>query len=89
MQLFEEWQTDLHGHRAIYRVAGSGPPVVLIHGWPLSGASAFFGEASRNAVLLALEDINGDGGINGQELEVRATQNPTSGATGTIFRTRP
>src|SRR5687768_315998 len=32
MQPFEEWQTELHGHRAIYRVAGSGPPVVLIHG---------------------------------------------------------
>jgi pimeloyl-ACP methyl ester carboxylesterase len=29
---FEEWQVDLHGHRAIYRIAGSGPPVVLIHG---------------------------------------------------------
>src|SRR5437868_8684676 len=23
---------ELHGHRVIYRVAGSGPPVVLIHG---------------------------------------------------------
>ena len=32
MQPFEEWQTELHGHRAIYRIAGSGPPVVLIHG---------------------------------------------------------
>jgi pimeloyl-ACP methyl ester carboxylesterase len=29
---FEEWQIELHGHRVIYRVAGSGPPVVLIHG---------------------------------------------------------
>jgi pimeloyl-ACP methyl ester carboxylesterase len=29
---FESWEADLHGHRAIYRVAGSGPPVVLIHG---------------------------------------------------------
>jgi pimeloyl-ACP methyl ester carboxylesterase len=29
---FDEWQVDLHGHRAIYRIAGSGPPVVLIHG---------------------------------------------------------
>jgi pimeloyl-ACP methyl ester carboxylesterase len=29
---FEEWQIDLHGHRAIYRIAGNGPPVVLIHG---------------------------------------------------------
>jgi pimeloyl-ACP methyl ester carboxylesterase len=29
---FDEWQIELHGHRAIYRIAGSGPPVVLIHG---------------------------------------------------------
>ncbi len=29
---FEEWQITLHGRRVIYRVAGSGPPVVLIHG---------------------------------------------------------
>jgi pimeloyl-ACP methyl ester carboxylesterase len=29
---FEEWEVDLHGHRVIYRLAGSGPPIVLIHG---------------------------------------------------------
>ena len=29
---FEAWEVDLHGHRAIYREIGSGPPVVLIHG---------------------------------------------------------
>lgn len=29
---FDEWQLELHGHRVIYRVAGQGPPVVLIHG---------------------------------------------------------
>ncbi|HEY1833271.1 MAG TPA: alpha/beta fold hydrolase [Solirubrobacteraceae bacterium] len=29
---FEEWEIQLHGRRVIYRVAGSGPPVVLIHG---------------------------------------------------------
>ena len=29
---FDEWEIGLHGHRAIYRIAGSGPPVVLIHG---------------------------------------------------------
>ena len=32
MPAFDEWQLDIHGHRVIYRVAGSGPPVVLIHG---------------------------------------------------------
>jgi pimeloyl-ACP methyl ester carboxylesterase len=31
-ELFEAWETELHGHRVIYRIAGSGPPVVLIHG---------------------------------------------------------
>ena len=29
---FDEWEIGLHGHRAIYRIAGDGPPVVLIHG---------------------------------------------------------
>jgi pimeloyl-ACP methyl ester carboxylesterase len=29
---FEAHEVDLHGHRATYRVAGSGPTVVLIHG---------------------------------------------------------
>ena len=29
---FQEWQIELHGRRVIYRIAGSGPPVVLIHG---------------------------------------------------------
>jgi pimeloyl-ACP methyl ester carboxylesterase len=29
---FEEWQIALHGRRVVYRIAGSGPPVVLIHG---------------------------------------------------------
>ena len=29
---FEPWEVELHGHRVIYRAAGEGPPVVLIHG---------------------------------------------------------
>jgi pimeloyl-ACP methyl ester carboxylesterase len=29
---FEEWQIELHGRRAVYRMAGSGPAVVLVHG---------------------------------------------------------
>jgi pimeloyl-ACP methyl ester carboxylesterase len=29
---FDAWEIDLHGHRAVYRIAGSGPAVVLIHG---------------------------------------------------------
>ena len=30
--MFEAWEIELHGHRVIYRTAGEGPPVVLIHG---------------------------------------------------------
>jgi pimeloyl-ACP methyl ester carboxylesterase len=29
---FDEWRIELHGRRVVYRIAGSGPPVVLIHG---------------------------------------------------------
>jgi len=32
VRLFDEWEIELHGHRVIYRIAGDGPPVVLIHG---------------------------------------------------------
>ncbi len=31
-QPFDAWEVELHGHRVIYRIAGDGPPVVLIHG---------------------------------------------------------
>src|SRR3954449_11776760 len=30
--MFEPRQLELHGHDVIYRTAGSGPPIVLIHG---------------------------------------------------------
>jgi pimeloyl-ACP methyl ester carboxylesterase len=30
--MFDAWEMDLHGHTVVYRVMGSGPPVVLIHG---------------------------------------------------------
>jgi pimeloyl-ACP methyl ester carboxylesterase len=29
---FEAWEVTLHGHKMMYRIAGDGPPVVLIHG---------------------------------------------------------
>jgi pimeloyl-ACP methyl ester carboxylesterase len=32
LPIFETWEMELHGHRVMYRMAGSGPPVVLIHG---------------------------------------------------------
>lgn len=32
MPSFEEWQIELHGRRAVYRIAGTGPAVVLVHG---------------------------------------------------------
>lgn len=35
---FEAWEVQLHGHRVIYRAAGEGPPVVLVHGMINSSA---------------------------------------------------
>ncbi len=29
---FEAWEVELHGHQVVCRIAGSGPPVVLVHG---------------------------------------------------------
>jgi pimeloyl-ACP methyl ester carboxylesterase len=29
---FDAWEIDLHGHQVVYRIAGSGPAVVLVHG---------------------------------------------------------
>ena len=29
---FRAWEIELHGHEVVYRMAGSGPPVVLVHG---------------------------------------------------------
>ncbi len=29
---FDAWELELHGHPVVYRTAGSGPPVVLVHG---------------------------------------------------------
>ena len=30
--MFDAWEIELHGHQVVYRVAGEGPPVVLVHG---------------------------------------------------------
>jgi pimeloyl-ACP methyl ester carboxylesterase len=43
---FDEWQIELHGRRVIYRVAGSGPPVVLIHG--MLNSSSHWREVALN-----------------------------------------
>jgi pimeloyl-ACP methyl ester carboxylesterase len=29
---FAAWDVELHGHRMVYRIAGDGPPIVLVHG---------------------------------------------------------
>jgi pimeloyl-ACP methyl ester carboxylesterase len=41
---FEAWQVELHGHEVIYRTAGSGPPLVLIHG--MVNSSRHWGEVA-------------------------------------------
>ncbi|MEZ5076004.1 MAG: alpha/beta fold hydrolase [Solirubrobacterales bacterium] len=45
---FEAHEVDLHGHRAVYRVAGDGPTVVLIHGM-INSSRHWEGVATRLA----------------------------------------
>lgn len=62
MAEFEEWEIVLHGRRTVYRVAGSGPPVVLIHGM-LNSSSHWQPVARRLAErhLVIAPDLIGHG----------------------------
>src|SRR5947209_4316711 len=42
---------------------------------PLTGNLASLGEPKRNAFLLAQDDVNADGGIDGRRLDVRFEDN--------------
>ena len=59
---FEEWEIALHGRRVIYRIAGSGPPVVLIHGM-LNSSRHWQAVADRLAVdhTVVAPDLIGHG----------------------------
>jgi len=59
---FEEWQIALHGRRVIYRIAGSGAPVVLIHGMLNSSShwQAVAEELARTHTVVA-PDLIGHG----------------------------
>jgi pimeloyl-ACP methyl ester carboxylesterase len=59
---FEEWEIVLHGRPTIYRVAGSGPPVVLIHGM-LNSSSHWQAVARRLATTntVVAPDLIGHG----------------------------
>jgi pimeloyl-ACP methyl ester carboxylesterase len=59
---FEEWEIVLHGRRAVYRIAGAGPPVVLIHGM-LNSSSHWHDVAHRLAVshTVVAPDLIGHG----------------------------
>src|SRR5437588_12204007 len=46
---FDEWEIELHGRRVVYRVAGSGPPVVLIHG--MLNSSSHWESVARSLAL--------------------------------------
>ena len=42
---FDAWEIELHGHEVVYRMAGSGPPVVLVHG--MVNSSRHWGPVAR------------------------------------------
>jgi pimeloyl-ACP methyl ester carboxylesterase len=60
---FEAHEVDLHGHRAAYRVAGSGPAIVLIHGMVNSSRhwEAVAARLARSYRVIA-PDLIGHGG---------------------------
>lgn len=60
--------------------APTDQPDKWVIGWinPLSGAAATFGELSRNAAEMKVEEINAAGGINGIPLEVVFEDNELS-----------
>ncbi len=59
---FELQETTIHGHRVAYRLAGSGPPIVLIHGITASSAvwEMVGPRLARNHTVLA-PDLLGHG----------------------------
>jgi len=60
---FEEREVELHGHRAVYRTAGSGPTVVLVHGM-VNSSRHWEGVARRlaDSYRVIAPDLIGHGG---------------------------
>jgi pimeloyl-ACP methyl ester carboxylesterase len=60
--MFDAWEIQLHGHEVVYRVAGEGPPVVLIHGM-VNASRHWAGVAERLAErhLVIAPDLIGHG----------------------------
>lgn len=58
--LFEPFTFAANPENEVYKVG-----VIL----PLTGSSAFWGASAKNAILLAVQDINDSGGIVGKKLE--------------------
>ena len=59
---FDAWEVNLHGHQVVYRMAGSGPPVVLVHGMVNSSRhwQAVAERLARNYTVIA-PDLIGHG----------------------------
>jgi pimeloyl-ACP methyl ester carboxylesterase len=60
--VFDAWEIELHGHQVVYRVAGDGPPVVLIHG--MVNASRHWGAVAERLAqrhLVIAPDLIGHG----------------------------
>ncbi len=59
---FEPWEVDLHGHQVVCRIAGSGPPVVLVHGM-VNSSRHWQGVAERlaDAYTVIAPDLVGHG----------------------------
>lgn len=56
-------------------------PIVIGFSGNLTGRNSEVGVAARNGALMALDEINGEGGINGRKLEIKIVDDEFSDAT--------
>src|SRR5258705_4809312 len=50
--------------------ASSGGDILIGEYGSLTGGQATFGQSTHNAIMMAIDEINGNGGVNGRKIKV-------------------
>lgn len=62
--------------------AGGGDPILIGHTVALTGGSALWGQSEQNALQMAVEKINAEGGALGREIKIISYDNKAEQAEG-------